>query len=401
MLTVGALFAGYGGLELALADVAQTRLEWYAENDARPARVMAHHYPGIPNLGDVTAVDWWTVPRVDVITGGTPCQDLSNAGYRLGMRAGTRSGLWAAMRDAIAVIRPALVIWENVRGATSASADCSMEPCQVCLGDGSSASLRALGRVVGDLASIRYDARWVCVPATDAGAPHKRERVFVVAYPSADAYKSGLEGWRPFERADQRPSGEGRVGPGLTLLPTPADNDMGGNKTLEWWDEWTSELADRLGNGNGHGKSLSIEARRLFPTPRASDGKGDSAPHGTGGPDLRTAVQQWGEYGPAIERWADVLGRPAPLPVTDAGNLSPYFVEWLMGLPLGWVTDPAIGLTRRQQLKALGNGVVPQQAAYALRYLADPPASPVAPVKAATPARVVPGQMALWDGVNQ
>lgn len=73
----------------------------------------------------------------------------------------------------------------------------------------------------------------------------------------------------------------------------------------------------------------------------------------------------WGDYAPAVERWEHVLGRPAPAPTDDRGRLSPAFVEWMMGLPQGWVTDTP-GLSRSQMLKALGNGVVPQQAAYAL-----------------------------------
>jgi DNA (cytosine-5)-methyltransferase 1 len=81
----------------------------------------------------------------------------------------------------------------------------------------------------------------------------------------------------------------------------------------------------------------------------------------------------WGIYTPAITRWASVIGRPAPTPTELGKNgkprLSPPFVEWLMGLPEGHVTDPAIGLTRNQQLKALGNGVVPQQAVLALGLL--------------------------------
>ncbi len=81
----------------------------------------------------------------------------------------------------------------------------------------------------------------------------------------------------------------------------------------------------------------------------------------------------WGPYAPAIARWEHALGRPAPTPTEPGRNgqprLSPRFVEWLMGLPTGHVTDPAIGISRNDQLKALGNGVVPQQAEAAVRML--------------------------------
>ena len=181
-LTVGAMFAGYGGLELALATVVDTRVAWYAESAPAPAAIMASHHPHVPNLGDVTRVDWSQVPPVDVITGGTPCQDLSHAGKRGGMTTGTRSNLWVAMREAIAVLRPRLVVWENVRGAHSARADSELEPCPGCVGDTAGVHMRAYGRVVGDLASLRYDCQWTGVQASEVGAPHVRFRSFIVAH---------------------------------------------------------------------------------------------------------------------------------------------------------------------------------------------------------------------------
>ena len=87
---------------------------WFAEYEDAPSRVLAHHWPAVPNYGDMTAVDWATVPKVEIITGGTPCQDLSHAGRRRGMTEGTRSKLWVQMRECIAAVRPSVVIWENV-----------------------------------------------------------------------------------------------------------------------------------------------------------------------------------------------------------------------------------------------------------------------------------------------
>jgi DNA (cytosine-5)-methyltransferase 1 len=186
-VTVGSLFSGYGGLEIGLAAAlgADYRVEviWYSENARHPATVMAARHPDAPNLGDVSAVEWSAVPPVDVLTGGTPCQDLSHAGKRGGMTEGTRSNLWVAMREAVAVLRPKLVIWENVRGAFSARADSEMEPCPGCMGNPPGRNLRAFGRVLGDLASIRYDTDWVGLPASGVDAPHRRYRVFLIAYP--------------------------------------------------------------------------------------------------------------------------------------------------------------------------------------------------------------------------
>lgn len=211
-LRIGSLFSGYGGLDTAVQNVVGGELAWYADicriptakNPAThhaphrgPCAVMAHHHPGIPNLGDVTAVDWTAVERVDVITGGSPCQDLSTAGRRAGMKEGTRSNLWVSMREAIATIRPALVVWENVRGATSAEAVSGLEHCPGCMGDPAhrGPALRALGRVVGDLSDIGYDTRWITLPASDVGAPHERQRVFLAAQP-ADSPRIRYErGW--------------------------------------------------------------------------------------------------------------------------------------------------------------------------------------------------------------
>lgn len=157
------------------------------------------------------------------------------------------------------------------------------------------------------------------------------------------------------------------------LLPTPAVNDMGAAYTPETWDAWTEKMKAEHGNGNGHGKSLSIEAQRLLPTPRTQNNENRQS-EGYGGEDgnfygLLQNPERWGDYAPAIHRWEQILGRPAPAPtMTSAkGNpqLSPRFVEWMMGLPEGWVDDVP-DLTRNEKLKALGNGVVSQQAVEAV-----------------------------------
>ena len=153
---------------------------------------------------------------------------------------------------------------------------------------------------------------------------------------------------------------------------------MGEGKTPEAWDDWTAKMKASHGNGNGHGASLAIEAQRLLPTPRATDGtKGGPNQAGSSGDlMLPSAVQEarWGDYAAAIHRWEHTLGRPAPPPTqtSNKGNpqLAPAFVEWMMGLPSGWVTD-APGITRNEALKLCGNGVVPQQAEAALRVLLD------------------------------
>ena len=153
-----------------------------ADNDPDVCKLLEHRFPGVPNLGDITAVDWEAVQRVDVLTAGFPCQDVSAAGLREGMQLGNRSGLWFAIVRAIAVLRPSIVILENVRGLLSARAHSPVEPCPVCVGDGPARRLRALGAVLGDLAGLGFDAEWEVVSAADAGSCHKRERVFILAW---------------------------------------------------------------------------------------------------------------------------------------------------------------------------------------------------------------------------
>lgn len=391
-LRIGSLCSGYGGLELGVQAVYGGTTAWVSDIDKGACKILAHRFPDVPNIGDMTTVDWAAVEPVDLICGGTPCQDLSHAGRRAGMTEGTRSNLWVAMREAIATIRPRFVVWENVGGAYSAAADSSVERDAGLLGDGPGRpSLRALGRVLGDLASLGYDASWHGIRAADVGAPHGRFRVFVLAQ---DAHgkreRNGTtspvpQRWGGSSLRPDRSDSGARAGD-VALLPTPAVNDMGEGKTVERWDEWTADMQAKHGNGNGYGKSLAIEAQRLPPTPRAEEREQHNSQDAgmalsaaakllpdTTHSEQRENPERWGDYAPAIARWEHVLGRPAPEPTMTSrkGNpqLAPAFVEWMMGLPAGWVTDVP-DLTRNEALRALGNGVVPQQCAAALSEMA-------------------------------
>ena len=402
-LTAGSICSGARGLDLAVEAVFGCETVWQAEVDPNASQVLAARF-AVPNLGDITAVDWSSVERVDVLSGGTPCQDMSSAGRRAGMRPGTRSGLWSAMAEAIDIIRPQIVVWENVRGALSACAHSDLEPCPGCVGDGRHEPvLRAPGRVLGDLADLGYDAAWRVVAAADVGACHRRDRLFLVATP-ADAHDRALH----WQRA--RPErGQGGAAPaaGLNLLPTPeAADGIGGRRATNL--EWRGGTAYRP---SGAKASVSLqEAVDLLPTVTTSDQNGAGA-HGDGGADLRTALAllpttttsdalgsrnfrhdgtsyhanldqyrptltdavnpaRWGRYAAAIARHEAACGRPAPEPTETSakGNpvLSARFAEWMMGWPDGWVTDL---LPRRPALRACGNGVVPAQAAAAIRSL--------------------------------
>ena len=178
---IGSLFTGTGMLDLAVQSIFGGEVVWHCEFDAAASKVLAHHWPDIPNLGDITAVDWTAVEPVDIVCGGFPCQDVSAAGQKAGLHPDTRSGLWSYMAEAVNVLKPSVVIIENVRGLLSAKAHRStMESDDPAV---DVPVLRAAGAVLGDLAQIGYDARWKVVAASDVGSCHRRERVFIVAHP--------------------------------------------------------------------------------------------------------------------------------------------------------------------------------------------------------------------------
>ncbi|HET9972561.1 MAG TPA: DNA cytosine methyltransferase [Streptosporangiaceae bacterium] len=165
VLTAGSLCTGYGGLDLAVTAVTGARLAWVAETDQYAGAVLARHWPGVPNLGDVTALDWARVPPVDLVSAGWPCQDISYAGPGAGITEGTRSGLWIVIAEGLRCLRPAYLFLENVAALRT----------------------RGLAKVLGDLAALGYDTQWVCLRAADAGAPHRRDRLLILAVRPGEA----------------------------------------------------------------------------------------------------------------------------------------------------------------------------------------------------------------------
>ncbi|MEU5130007.1 DNA cytosine methyltransferase [Streptomyces mobaraensis] len=358
---IGSLCSGYGGLDIAVCEVLGGSVAWHCEIDPDASAVLAHRWPHIPNLGDLIAVDFGQVEPVDVVATGFPCTDVSLAGRRAGIAPGTRSGVWLHVARAIQALRPRLVVIENVPGLLSTQAHSDMEPCPWCLGDrGGEPALRALGAVLGDLARFGYDATWACVRASEIGAPHIRRRVFVLAVP-ADPPGTGLPGAGVLRWAAERrhgsvaahAGGSGRgPGAGLRALASP---EFRGRR-----------LGDERCPDAAHAESERRAEGESEPAVRGRDV--DAGQHG-GAARVDLAPVEWGSFRPAIERW-ERLTRPAPRPTDDHGRLNPPFVEWLMGLDGGHVTGVP-GLSRSARLRILGNGVVPQQAAYALRLLLD------------------------------
>jgi len=377
-LTMAGLCAGAGGLEMAVNQVTGAVPLWLAENSADASVVLAERFPRVPNIGDITSVDWSSLPRVDILAAGFPCTDISNAGLRAGI-TGPKSSVWKNVAKAVSVLRPSLVMLENVAALRG----------------------RGLDTVVTDLAFIGYGVRWTTVYASDVKAPHPRRRWFGVAVPLSE---HPLPGWdsirKPMPFTGVFTGGPVRVTQGpqsrstpLPRLPTPRSRDGKGTGNLERrpidQDDLlsrvvrtetgsllktpTSHMALQWGSGQdprkrkagGHGPTLNDEVTHLLPTPCVADGTGghktrsgarsgelllpgvavnllptpkaSDGPHG--GPSQRDASghfylpgvaghllpadgSDWSwvcadgrDFGPAVKRWQFALQQGAPCPV--------------------------------------------------------------------------------------
>lgn len=349
---IGSLFSGYGGLDLAVEYATGGKTIWFSEINEPSIRVFAHHWPDIPNLGDISTIDWATVPPVDILIGGFPCQDVSTVGKGAGLAPGTRSGLWSHMAAAIDELQPELVVIENVRGLLSApatrptpegatpdehnrgdatgeqaSAVRNLEPDPWLLGDEPDRPLRALGAILGDLADLRRTTRWIGLPASLAGAPHHRFRIFITAH--REGAVSDPARHRLLTRRRDPGPGTGAAGHDRPIAPS----NRPGPERADWLAGQLERVGDAVRSHRGH-------------------------------------LHRWGRYADAIARWEHITGRTAPAPAIlnkeKGPRPAPEFVEWLMGLPAGWVTDPLHDLTLNQQNTMLGNGVLPLQAFIAL-----------------------------------
>lgn len=175
-LTVGGLFSGIGGLELGL-ERAGMKTVFQVEQNEYCRKVLAKHWPDVQRFIDVRDVGAHNLPPVDLICGGFPCQDISYAGRGAGL-SGERSGLWHEYARIVREMGP--------RGS------CSWRTSQLCL-------VEDFGDVLGTLADCGYDAEWSCIQAADMGAPHLRDRAFVLAYRPGFAMEgSPLDRSRPF-----------------------------------------------------------------------------------------------------------------------------------------------------------------------------------------------------------
>lgn len=324
-------------------------LAWICETDPDATKILLHNHPDTPNHGDITTANWDIVEPVDLLAAGFPCQPFSLAGRQLG--ASDERHIWpAGVFPAIRALRPDTIWLENVPGLLGSDEG------------------RIFAQILTDLCGIGYTIRWKTIGACMVGACHHRHRLFVSASLSQSTPPDGALFGSPIRTVGKWPLAGYCQDGEIWLEDTTTCGFLGALPTP------TARDAIRgAGWGNRAGRPLS-EVIAALPTPTASDHTG--AGHaGMGGENLRTVAcslaqpTSWGRFAVAIAAHAKVIGRSAPAPTTvgprGASRLNPALVEWMMMLPAGWVTGAPI--SRNAQIRALGNGVVPQQAAMAFR----------------------------------
>ena len=334
-MKIGSLFSGIGGLDLACEQVFDGQTLWQVEREPYCQKVLAARWPDAKRFDDVTQVSADVLEPVDVLCGGFPCQDLSIAGKRAGLD-GARSGLYSEMMRLVSELRPRFVVFENVP-----------------------ALMKYRERVHDDLAALGYGSMWQMCQASDVGAPHRRRRVFVLAI---------------------------RDTSGCVVLPNPAQQS---DLFAPRWSQqapsglWPTALAigDRRTMFAQGGEPLGHAVR--WPTPRKrdyKDGGREPAAMRRHSPTLPTVTARYADTGVINPSWVDLLmGLPAGWSDADAVPADTH--AWPLGRGYGQAEHepPRLiprrrGTNRAARLRALGNAVVPQQAAAALtRMLAVKP----------------------------
>jgi DNA (cytosine-5)-methyltransferase 1 len=311
-LNVGSLFAGIGGFDLGL-ETAGFEICWQVEIDRHCRAVLERRFPRARRFEDVRTVGADTLDPVDVICGGFPCQDLSNAGKGAGID-GARSGLWSEFARIVRELRPRYVLVENVPALLT--------------GKGKRWDRAPIGRVLGDLAEIGYDAEWSVLSAREFGAPHLRKRVWIVAYRGEGTDASGDR------RRTRRSGGSSRL--------------CEDGKRLE-----AAGMADA---------PRHAEARTAAPARSERERAGSCGPAGR----ARTLA---GTADPHRRRGEDRCGVPEgqgeqALPDPDRGGAGDRREAARSGCQ--WAVEPDVGRVahgvpdRVERLAALGNALVPQ-----------------------------------------
>ena len=307
------LFSGIGGFSLGLERTGGFETVAFCEIEKFPQKVLAKHWPNVPIYEDVRNV---TAERLrsdgifpDIITGGFPCQDISVAGNQKGIGEGTRSGLWSECARLLGDIRPRYAIFENVTALIS--------------GDNG----RWFEQVLWDISQVGYDAEWHCIPASELGAHHHRDRVWIICYPNSDGHAGMLiqeDGRRDSIREKEKV---------IKSKGASDAEDVGYTNSTHGERGWLScGVGEKLANTNNRGSSRD-----------ASKDVADTK---------RSRQQGQGEYvkpkfAEAIKNWQAINA--------ESGCISGIWsVEPELGRVANGIPD------RAHRLKGLGNAVVPQ-----------------------------------------
>lgn len=380
-LTFGSLFSGIGGFDLGLERAGWT-CRWQVERDAFCQRVLAKHWPQVARYGDIETLDLERLERVDLICGGAPCQPISIAGKKRA-QADDR-WLWPEFVRVIRALRPRFTILENPAALLSAN------------------SGSAFGEILGDLAASGYDAVWDCIPAAALGAPHLRDRVWLVGLRREfgalervpDAEHDGLRLQRQrdeaSERADEGPAESRDDGGEESLADAQEHTEWAGLCAGEPGTEWRG----RSGDGGGQAGALADADRAGREERRGTESVGPEHAAAQRGGEAVADADRAGRGELWFEEWQSQLeGASGDEPdgccapgsteaVSDAEGGGQPVREWtsrggrhaLWGdlqaarreLGVTWAVEPDVGRVvagvpaRVDRLRALGNSLVPQ-----------------------------------------
>ncbi len=313
-MTYGSLFTGIGGIDRGL-DAAGFRCRWQVENDPYAVKVLEKHWPTVKRYGDICSIDGSELEPVDLVCGGFPCQDLSQAGKRVGIE-GTRSGLWFEYARLVGELGPRYVLIENVPGLLVSD---------------------AMRRVIGELARLGYVGCYRSLRASEFGASHLRKRVFIVAHRD----RPGRETRHQLARSIRPASGQ--FGGGSTAL---AHGTLRGLRELRQ-PSGSNGLTDGSDEELGNAADLGLQGFR-------TDGQQIAGVHGREGLPMRPSPEL-GPFapGPSDPRW--------PIILRERPDLAPALESPLRGVADGipdWMDGAMSNRTKR--LGRLGNAVVPQ-----------------------------------------
>jgi len=353
-MRIGSLCTGYGGLDMAVEAYFDAETVWTCEFDKHASKVIEQKIDK-PNHGNLKTTDWSQVEPIDILTAGYPCQPFSHAGLRKG--ADDERHLWPYIKEIIRHLRPQFVILENVRGHFG-------------LG---------FREVLGDLTSIGYDAKWRLIRASDVGAPHRRERLFIVAYPTSSRCTctnpsdiQTRQSWDCSSNSDEYTHTDGqRCNLGQNYgneVEYQGQSQLITSRLVETVTTHTDGHTcqeSRRASGELSGQSDGL-SRRAHKGQTRGESRSSTAP--ISNTNDRRGIRSMSRLPKRYDSCSAMHLQEVP-PALDQGRLNVKFVEYMMGLPNGWVTD--VELPRAQMLKILGNGVVPQQAYRALELLLD------------------------------